>query len=298
MDANRRTGPDWIKHLREVAVIFLTLLVVTVALAVFLWAGTLFFQGYIYTEPAKGLYWRGPAAAGCVGVFLGLWCLLSYSNPGSHGTLVNFSPSVDMTFDEFKSRRKGSQQKVVFNNKKKGADFRNAQGDRWAPTSGGAIVESVYVPLDDGAEVEFRVELNEKGNFKRERGVNTIRYLEVGGSRVITDDQLKTGKWSSFSTGLFFLNVLLNLLHLAVWFACLWMLLGFQWPHALGLGLIMWLVMTLAAGPMLLTPAANAGKEAEREAKQPRTSARAPVDVPVLGRFPYAIQTCPPGIIV
>jgi hypothetical protein len=254
-------------------VLFLTLLLVTVALAVFLWAGTLFFQGYIYTEPAENLYWRGPAAGGILGVFLGLWCLLSYSSPDDYGTLVDFSPTISASFTEFKSQQQSEDKPTPF--KKKGAAFLDPNGRKWDIRGANGIVKYIYVPLDDGKEVKFEVELNEKGNFKKERGVDTVRYLEVGGSRVITDDQLRAGEWSAFSTGLFFVNLLLNLLHLGVWFGCLWVLLGFQWPHALGLGLVMWLVMTLAAGPMLLTPAANAGREAARETKETKTSARA-----------------------
>jgi hypothetical protein len=248
-----------------------TLLLLTAGLAVFLWAGTLFLQGYIYTEPAGELYWRAPAAAGALGLFLGLWCILNYNSPDRYGTLFDFNPSVSKSFSEFKSRRKGSQEKTVFT--KKGLDFRSPRGEKWAPTGGGPIVESVYVPLDDGKEVEFRADVNEKGNFKKETPTSPVRYLEVDGSRAITQDQLDRGEWSASSTGLFFVNLLINLFHLGLWFVCLWLLLRFQWLHALGLGLILWLVMTLVANPLLLTPASNAGREAEKEA---RATARAP----------------------
>ena len=36
--------------------LLLTLLFVFLGLAIFLWAGALFFQGYIYSEPASDLY--------------------------------------------------------------------------------------------------------------------------------------------------------------------------------------------------------------------------------------------------
>src|SRR5262249_21759636 len=158
------------------------------------------------------------AAAAVLGLFLGLWCLLDYNNPDRYGTLFSFNPSVSKSFTEFKSRRQGSKEKTDF--KKKGPDFRSPQGEKWAPSGGGPIVESVYVPLDEGKEVEFRAELNEKGNFKRESSTSPIRYLEIEGSREITDDQLTRGEWSASSTGLFLLNFLINLFHLGLWFAC------------------------------------------------------------------------------
>ena len=35
------------------------------------------------------------------------------------------------------------------------------------------------------------------------------------------------------------------------WFACLWLLLRFQWPHALGLAVVLWLACTLLLWPVL-----------------------------------------------
>ena len=51
-------------------------------------------------------------------------------------------------------------------------------------------------------------------------------------------------------------GVLLNVLHLGVWFVCLWLLLRFQWSHALGLAAAVWLVLTLTFLPPLLQLAA------------------------------------------
>src|SRR5205085_1572378 len=66
------------------------------------WAGTFFFQGYIYTEPTAGLYWQAPAAGAAVGAFIALWCLVVvYSDKASptdipYDTLFRFSPEVAM----------------------------------------------------------------------------------------------------------------------------------------------------------------------------------------------------------
>src|SRR5207245_4776204 len=43
-----------------------------------LWVGTLFLQGYVYSEPAPALHWRAPATAGALFLFLLVWCLLDY----------------------------------------------------------------------------------------------------------------------------------------------------------------------------------------------------------------------------
>ena len=44
--------------------LILTVILVWVVLMVVLGAGTLWLQGYIYSEPAADLYWRAPAAGG------------------------------------------------------------------------------------------------------------------------------------------------------------------------------------------------------------------------------------------
>ncbi len=39
----------------------LILLAMALILSVVLWAGSIWFQGWLYEEPAGGLYWRAPA---------------------------------------------------------------------------------------------------------------------------------------------------------------------------------------------------------------------------------------------
>jgi hypothetical protein len=69
------------------------------------------------------------------------------------------------------------------------------------------------------------------------------------------------GQIGSFRWGAFFGNLLLNVLHLGVWFAVLWLLLRFQWPHALGLAVVFWLVMTLAVVPQILDHARSVSQK-------------------------------------
>jgi hypothetical protein len=54
------------------------------------------------------------------------------------------------------------------------------------------------------------------------------------------------------------LNLFFNFGHLIVWFLGLWLLLRFQWGHALGFAVVAWLVMTLTILPMLLSYAGAA----------------------------------------
>ena len=58
-------------------------------------AWTLFFQGYIYTEPVTGVAWRGPAAGSAVMAVLLLWVLLDYHSPGAYRPLHEFETTQD-----------------------------------------------------------------------------------------------------------------------------------------------------------------------------------------------------------
>src|SRR5262249_18800386 len=60
------------------------------------------------------------------------------------------------------------------------------------------------------------------------------------------------GQVTLFYRGLWLLNIFFNLLHFAIWFVCLWLLLQYQWPHALGLAIVFWVVMTFLPLRMVL----------------------------------------------
>src|SRR4051812_20944743 len=79
---------------RETSVLslILILLLLWFVLIVMLAAWSLFFQGYIYSEPSAEMYWRAPAAGSALFVFLTLWVIIDYRAPGRYLTLTEFSP--------------------------------------------------------------------------------------------------------------------------------------------------------------------------------------------------------------
>jgi hypothetical protein len=99
---------------------------------------------------------------------------------------------------------------------------------------------------EETAKVMLRADLNSDGTFK-----NPTTYIEQGGDgRIMTDENF--GKLSTPRRGLTFINLLLNAAFFGVWFACLWLLLRFQWPHALGLAVPLWATFVLIIVPMLI----------------------------------------------
>jgi hypothetical protein len=221
----------------------LVYVLVALALAVFLWAGTLWFQGYIYSEPAAQLYWRGPVAGLAVTLILALWGYCDYRAPGRYPGQFFFGGDETKDFKELRVVYQG--QETVYNLRKNAqgqTEYRDAQ-NRPLPRHPDAVVVD-----DNGEKVRFEAERDQDKNFKVERG-QSLRYLDKRG-RSMTEDRL--GQLSIARPGLVGANLLLYAAHLAVWFLSLWLLLRFQWLHALGLAVFFWLVMTFTLVPMML----------------------------------------------
>jgi hypothetical protein len=126
---------------------------------------------------------------------------------------------------------------------------------------------------ENGEEIVFKAERDEKGNYKRGKvssplhimeSESPLRYLD-GRGRAMKENEL--GELVTFLWGRFLVYLFLNLFHLGLWFVCLWLLLRFQWSHALGLAVIFWLISTVLVVPTLLA-------KVETAALSPRTAVR------------------------
>jgi hypothetical protein len=255
-----------------VLVLILVLLLVAVVLGGFLWVGALFLQGYIYNEPTPGLVWRGPAAGGILTAFLALWCILDYraAPVGAielpYDTLTRFSASEVFPakpVQKFWAVKKGQEVEYVWQKPTQlgAGEYRDTTAAKrpWSRESEG-IVEAI-VWEEDGKKVRFNLDLP-GGKFKEGQ---LARYVEDGGQRrVLTEEDVRRGQQTRFLWGRFVINILLNVLFLVAWFLCLWLLLRFQWGHALGLAVVLWVVATLAVVPAVL--------DRVLAAKQPRTT--------------------------
>jgi hypothetical protein len=254
-----------------VLVLILILLLVAVVLGGFLWVGSLFLQGYIYNEPATGLLWRGPAAGGILTAYLALWCILDYrATPTGaielpYDTLARFSARETFPprpMPKFWAVKKGQEIQYVWQKPTQlgAGEYRDTMTKRpWSRESEGLVEAIIWE--EDGKKARFNLELPPGGKFKEGE---MARYVEDGGQRrVLTEEDVRRGQQSRFLWGRFVVNILLNVLFLVAWFLCLWLLLRFQWAHALGLAVVLWVVATLAVVPAVL--------DRVIAAKQPRT---------------------------
>jgi hypothetical protein len=239
----------------------LTFFLVFLGIAVFLWAGTLFFQGYLYSEPAPQLYWRAPVAGAILALFLALWCFLDYRHLGRYNaTWFEPSASDDAVFDKFWSV-KGNRE-ILYHARKNARgliEYRDAHGSPWSRSDAEGMVEAIIVEEKDGQRLRFDAELTEAKKFKAGPG-EPIRYLEAESPhRVMTETAI--GRLPVSHTSEAFAKIVLSLFHLGLWFACLWVLLRFQWSHALGLAVVAWLVLTLTLLPIIFTKTETAAQQ-------------------------------------
>jgi hypothetical protein len=240
--------------------------VVFFALSVILWAGTLGFQGLIYSEPASGLPWRGPAAAAVLTALFAVWCYLSFSNfdPRTEtqlpfDTIFRFQPNKITQVDKLYAVKNGQETPFTKRNtggKVGAAEFRDGQGNPWRRSDTTGITEAIIVE-ENGQRVTFVPKLASDGKTFPPTAEAFPGYYEQGGRRVM----VQLGQVSLFQWGVWFFNIVLNVAHFGLWFLCLWLVLRFQWPHALGLAVVAWAIVTLVLLPMLLDRTRDVAKE-------------------------------------
>jgi hypothetical protein len=254
------------------------MLVTAAALIALLWAGTYFFQGYIYTEPSQGLYWQAPAAGAFIAVGFTIWCFTVALSASASKTnipinvLHQFTAKEDM-FEPLKPapklwaiksdrRKKGEEKdgekieyKLVRDNQTK---FHYVDTNALPRPWNHEGVIAVEIPTSDGSIMRLDLTPTEKGQNPRFRSSDAWEMVET------TDGP--TGNPERFRPMRLLWNVLFNFAHLAGWFIALCLLLRFQWVHALGLAVVFWLIFTLAILPMMLGYAADVAEKRQSAA--------------------------------
>jgi hypothetical protein len=278
----------------------LILLVTGATLAVFLYVGGMFLQGYIYTEPSRDINWQAPAAGAALMVFLMLWCFLDANAADAsprelpYDTLFRFSANVDLLKEPAKeiwAIKKDGEKKPYTLRKVSPTSYR--------------YVDPTYSPerpwRDDGVESLQIVIGGETYQFDRvklaaadKKYAGYLEYLNDKGWVIKDYGDGPTSIPSKFRLGRLVMNLLLNFGFLLVWWLSLWLIMRFQWSHALLLAIVMWLVFLLTVMPMLL---GYAGEVAEQQAMGASAVSRARQyvhDVPVLDDVSLALQPIHP----
>jgi hypothetical protein len=246
----------------------LALLLTAFVLSVLFWVGSLWFQAYIYESVSDGLAWRGPAAGAALAAFLALWCLVDYRAGIVQGNVAKipfddwwdftitrtYPPQPVKKFWSVKKDQEGKEKTTEYVQRKSGGlgtglQYVDPQNDNvpWS-REGSGIVRAVIIE-EDGQKVRFNAQLTEAGKFKDE----PARYVEEGGTRAITEEDIVRGQMTETYYGRLVGYLVLNVLHLGLWFVCLWLLLRYQWSHALGLAIVLFVTTSLLVLPLLMS---------------------------------------------
>jgi hypothetical protein len=256
--------------------LLLILIIVGLSLGVLLLVGGRYVQGYIYTEPSPYLRWGAPIAAAILFLFYTIWCV-AVALPAPSGEdatyhiLWSFSPTVNQFREPVKDlwavRKGGAKEHYVLKKKVAFAgharpQYRSADTDK--PWKYGSGVEAIVIQ-PGGADLKYLpaapdnswIERGKYNEFVSSDGW-VIRETDEGPS-----DNPEKSRW-----GRLVIFVLLHALHLGLWFACLWLLLRFQWGHALVAALILWLFLSILVVPMLVGYAVDVSRARQSAAVQ------------------------------
>jgi hypothetical protein len=257
-----------------VLTLILVLLLLWFVLGGLLAAWTLFFQGYIYSEPATGLWWRAAAAGTALAAVVGLWVVLDYRAPGRYRTLFEFSGQEEQKpYQELRIRRDNREEVYTLRKDERGRpEYRRDKDNQRLPSRPDKIIA-----VEGGRQHVYLPERDAKGNFKR-RDRESLRYYEEGNTgRYMVEEQW--GRVGSYHVGWLVLDLFVNGLHFVAWWLVLWLLLRFQWSHALGLAVAFWAALTLFVLPPLLTRA----EEVARQRAETKAAALLPPLSPTSG---------------
>jgi hypothetical protein len=235
--------------------IVLIVLVVWIVLSVLLSAWSLWFQSYIYSEPLSQVYWRGPAAGTAVTVLMAVWIFFDYRAPGRYPPLHDFSGSTTKSYRELRIPNDRGQD-VLYTRRQ------TAQGERYLNADNRELPArprkvKVKDPDTDEEHV-FEPELDARGRFKVE-GNNPLHYQRDDKKEVM--DERYLGTITTYHGGWLFVDLLLNFLLLTGCWVSLWLLLQFQWAHALGQAIVLWAVLILFVMPPILKRAETTAQE-------------------------------------
>jgi hypothetical protein len=227
----------------------LVVLLVWFVASVLLAAWTLWFQGYIYTEPVGDLWWRAPTSGAAITLLLVFWVFCDYRAPGRYRELQAFSATEYREFKELHIINSDGKEEVFKLLKKLGGTEYILNGERGNRGMPQRPTKIIVVEGDNRYIFEPVQQRDVEGHYKL-RGGESLRYRNAETGWEMTEGM--PGQVAISRGGWLLGNLLLNLLHLAVWFVCLWLLLEYQWPHAFGLAVVFWLVTTLFVVPQVL----------------------------------------------
>ena len=249
--------PRPIPESTRVLTLILILVLLWFGLTAFLAAWTLWFQAYIYSEAVDRIYWRAPIAGTVLALFFALWVWLDYGTDSRFRTLFEFTTRQERDYDKLLVETDSGITETYLRGKtERGGVVYFKDGNRAAGQLKGRPLKVTVT--DEGRQLVFEPERDANGHFLV-RPNKSLRYVNKDTGREMEEGYL--GQVSTFRWWWLFQNLFINLLHFVFWWACLWLVLKFQFWHAFGIAAVAWLAMTLFVLPPLLNLAEQSAKD-------------------------------------
>ncbi|HJT77365.1 MAG TPA: hypothetical protein VJ739_09215, partial [Gemmataceae bacterium] len=142
--------------------LILILLLLWFVLSGLLAAWTLWFQGYIYSEPATGVWWRALAAGTALTAVICLWVVIDYRATGRYRTLFEFTGQEQQKpYTELRIRRDGREEVYLLRKDERGRPEYRDKNRRLLPGRPDKIVA-----VEGDKQYVYLPERDAKGNFK------------------------------------------------------------------------------------------------------------------------------------
>jgi len=236
--------------------LLLVFLFLAFVLILFLWGGSMVLQGWLYQDPAERMPQRAAVCGASLALFLTLWCFIDSRTGGKYDTIFEFTPydvSDHDSFDAIMTDANGNESKSTYR-KRSGTggattDFVDTNNQPWKKVTSDKMCVAVEIRDKDKPEaVRFNATLDPKGNLVGDS--TQLRYVDAGG-RYTTASTL--GRVYRRKLGLLIGNIILNLVHLLLWWAALWYGMRFLFWYAFGLAVALWVFIMLAVMPVLFS---------------------------------------------
>ena len=243
-------------------VLTLTFILLVSAFALALWGTSLFFQSYLYSEPAGHMPIRAVVAGLLVGGFLTLWTVVNTraDSTNKYGTFFDFNPvgaKEVTTFDAVRHdpRKMDGPEEVTAFTRKEGIKppvFVDASGNPYqlVDKNKGRLTTALLVDVD-GQKVRLNARMNPKkpSEYRPAGDVGDHQFDEDRGARYV--DGAYPYTVYAPSRGATITTLALNALMFAAWFVAFWLVLQYGSGHALGFAFVCGTATLVVLMPLL-----------------------------------------------
>ena len=234
--------------------LIITFAVLVIAAFALLLGVSLFLQAYLYNAPADRIYLRALVGGTAVALFLVGWTYINTraDRDNKYGAIHEFKPTATTEVTKFEAVRRNRakiESTVAYNKALGEKEFRSELDKSPFRVNTSDYITVAFLIKEEGKTEPTRFDAVLESELLYDSKLEKKTFREKGGPRLIEDDGI--GVIVAPCGGVIFLAILINMLHVVVWFLVFWIVMKFTWPHAFGLAAVLGFAITLVAMPLL-----------------------------------------------